>query len=228
MTRAAAQTFPRHISCAASAPKADDTMADTKAAAAAAAAVDPTIATHPDVDNDCKGYGKLILFGEHFVVYNAPALVGAVSSATTCTATLDTTSTTTGLTVQDDRPAIPGYKAEKKDEADVALNLVLRHFDLDPTKMAIHLRFGGTLCAVSGIGASAAQVVAQARALSTALDRPMTEDEINAAGYEGERGYHGTPSGIDNTAATFGGVLRFQRGARWCADIRQEEAASGT
>jgi mevalonate kinase len=39
----------------------------------------------------------------------------------------------------------------------------------------------------------------------------MTLDEINAAGYEGEKGYHGTPSGIDNTAATFGGLLKFQR-----------------
>ncbi|KAI2510632.1 GHMP kinases C terminal [Fragilaria crotonensis] len=39
----------------------------------------------------------------------------------------------------------------------------------------------------------------------------MTEDEINAAGYEGEKGYHGTPSGIDNTASTFGGLLRFMR-----------------
>ncbi len=41
--------------------------------------------------------------------------------------------------------------------------------------------------------------------------KTLTEEEINRAGYEGEKGYHGTPSGIDNTAATYGGVLRFQR-----------------
>jgi mevalonate kinase len=40
--------------------------------------------------------------------------------------------------------------------------------------------------------------------------RPLTQ-QVNAAGFEGEKGYHGTPSGIDNTAATFGGLLRFQR-----------------
>jgi len=50
-----------------------------------------------------------------------------------------------------------------------------------------------------------------ARALKYELPKEMTEDEINAAGYEGEKGYHGTPSGIDNTAATFGGLLKFQR-----------------
>lgn len=64
---------------------------------------------------------------------------------------------------------------------------------------------------MSGIGASAAQVVALARALQYEIPKSMTPDEINAAGYEGEKGYHGTPSGIDNTAATFGGLLRFQR-----------------
>jgi mevalonate kinase len=64
---------------------------------------------------------------------------------------------------------------------------------------------------VSGIGASAAHCVSLARALATALGKPCTEEEINAAGFEGEKGYHGTPSGIDNTAATYGGLLRFQR-----------------
>ena len=162
--------------------------------------------------SDCKGYGKLILFGEHFVVYKAPAIVGAVSAATPCHCELlPDDGTTSGLLVVDHRPAIPGYKVTKQAEANEALNLVLDHFGIDTAKRGVKLTFGGDLCAVSGIGASASQVVSMSRALAKALSREMTEDEINAAGYEGEKGYHGTPSGIDNTAATFGGVLRFQR-----------------
>ena len=155
-----------------------------------------------------KGYGKLILFGEHFVVYKVPALVGAVACYTDCDVEFTDKA---GLEIIDERPAVPNYKVTKKDEADVAIGLVLKHFGIDTEKTGLKLTFGGDLTAVSGIGASAAQVVALARALSLALPKEMTEDEINAAGYEGEKGYHGTPSGIDNTAATFGGVLRFQR-----------------
>jgi mevalonate kinase len=153
-------------------------------------------------------YGKLILFGEHFVVYKVPALVGAVAAYTDCECeNLDTP----GLEVVDNRPAVPGYKVDKKAEADEAIDLVLRHFKIDPKVRGVRLTFGGDLTCASGIGASAAQVVSMARAIDIADSLNLTEDEINAAGYEGERGYHGTPSGIDNTAATFGGVLRFQR-----------------
>ena len=111
----------------------------------------------------------------------------------------------------DDRPAVPGYKVEKKAEGDEAVGIVLSHFGIDPATRGVKVTFGGDLTAVSGIGASAAQVVSLARAIGLALPKALTEDEVNAAGYEGEKGYHGTPSGIDNTAATFGGVLRFQR-----------------
>ena len=155
-----------------------------------------------------QAFGKLILFGEHFVVYKVPALVGAIASYTTCECEW---TGGTGLEVVDDRPATEGYKVEKQAEADQAIGLVLKHFNLDPTVRGMKLTFGGDLCAASGIGASAAQVVSLAKAINCADCLGMSDDAINAAGYEGEKGYHGTPSGIDNTAATFGGVLRFQR-----------------
>jgi mevalonate kinase len=155
-----------------------------------------------------RAFGKLILFGEHLVVYKAPAIVGAVSAYTDCRLEyLDAP----GLEVVDNRPAVPRYKEEKKDEGDAAIGLTLTHLGVDPAVRGVRLTFGGDLCCASGIGASAAQVVSLARAIDVADSRSLTEDEINAAGYEGEKGYHGTPSGIDNTAATFGGLLRFRR-----------------
>lgn len=155
-----------------------------------------------------RAFGKLILFGEHFVVYKVPALVGAVSAYTDCK--LEFTAEP-GLEVIDNRPAVPHYKEKKYDEGVEAIKLTLAHLGIDPEKRGTKLTFGGDLCAVSGIGASAAQVVSLARAVNIADSRSLSEDEINAAGYEGEKGYHGTPSGIDNTASTFGGLLRFQR-----------------
>lgn len=189
--------------------------------------------------NRTHAYGKLILFGEHFVVYKVPALVGAVSSYTDCECEI--TAGGEGVEVIDNRPAVPNYKDKKRAEGNEAIALVLKHLNVDTTTQNVKLTFGGNLCCVSGIGeysikescslivccvaasyltlssyscilgASAAQVVALARALKYEIPLPLTEDEINEAGYEGEKGYHGTPSGIDNTAATFGGLLRFQR-----------------
>lgn len=164
--------------------------------------------TTPFPKDQTRAFGKLILFGEHFVVYKVPALVGAVSAYTDCELQyLDEP----GLEVVDNRPAVPKYKEQKYDEGMEAINLTLNHLGVDVNKRGVKLTFGGDLCCASGIGASAAQVVSLARAVNLAEGRSMTEDEINAAGYEGEKGYHGTPSGIDNTAATFGGLLRFQR-----------------
>lgn len=155
-----------------------------------------------------RAFGKLILFGEHFVVYKVPALVGAVSAYTDCQ--LDYLDEP-GLEVVDNRPAVPLYKEQKYDEGMEAIRLTLNHLGVDTKQRGIKLTFGGDLCCSSGIGASAAQVVSLARAVNIAESRNLSEEEINAAGYEGEKGYHGTPSGIDNTAATFGGLLRFQR-----------------
>ena len=59
------------------------------------------------------GYGKVILFGEHFVVYGLPAIVSAIGSKTTATVKRIKTS---GVHLIDNRPEISGYKIKKQKE----------------------------------------------------------------------------------------------------------------
>ena len=147
--------------------------------------------------------------GEHFVVYNEPALCLAVESYTDCTARLNPDKP--GVRVEDNRPAVPGYKIEKKAEQDESTAILLKHLGVDTSKVGVELTLGGDLTCVSGVGASASSCVAIARAVGEAQGRKMSEEDVNQAAYEGEKGYHGTPSGIDNTAATYGGVIHFER-----------------
>jgi mevalonate kinase len=70
---------------------------------------------------------------------------------------------------------------------------------------------GGNLPGFSGIGASAASSVAIARAIAEEFEMDLSDEKINEAAYEAEKAYAGTPSGIDNTAATFGGLIWFER-----------------
>ncbi len=163
-------------------------------------------------ENKHVGYGKLILFGEHFVVYKLPALVGAVKAFTSAQVELcPADEWSTGLTVVDKRPAIPGYKDKKAGEMLESTRLVFKHLGVDLNKRGAKVTLAGDLAPVSGIGASAANCVSVARALAEQLGQDLNQEEINRAGYEGEKAYHGTPSGIDNTASTYGGVLKFQR-----------------
>jgi mevalonate kinase len=79
---------------------------------------------------------------------------------------------------------------------------------------ALDIWLGGPLPVYSGIGASAASCVAIIRALIDEFGLEAGDDETNAAAYEGEKAYHGpTHAGLDNLAATYGGVLWFLRGA---------------
>ena len=85
-----------------------------------------------------RAFGKLILFGEHLVVYKAPALVGAVSAYTNCK--LEYVDSPVGtVQVIDDRPAVPQYKVKKKDEGDKAIELTLKHLGVDSKSRGMKL-----------------------------------------------------------------------------------------
>jgi mevalonate kinase len=154
------------------------------------------------------GKGKTILFGEHFVVYGLPALAAGISSETVAKVTRKKDP---GWVLKDNRPAVPGYKEEKNEEQNVSIENILGYCNIDTKKMGFHIELGGDLVCASGIGASAASSVAIARALNDECSLGFNDEQINQAAYEGEKGYHGTPSGIDNTASTYGGLVWFER-----------------
>ena len=155
------------------------------------------------------GFGKVILFGEHFVVYGIPSIVSAIDRATTATVEPFEGE---GWSLDDRRDATPGYKEEKLEQQKDSMERILKAAGIDLAKNPIKITLGGDLIAASGIGASAASCTAIARALSDEFNLGFSDERINEIAYEGEKGYHGTPSGIDNTAATYGGLIWFVRG----------------
>jgi mevalonate kinase len=150
------------------------------------------------------GFGKVILFGEHFVVYGLPAIASAIGDTTVAEI-----SPAKKYALIDDRPATEGYKKTKKDEISRSMKLLLEFMKIDVKKNPVEIRLSGNLFCTSGIGASAAMATAIARAFSDFYVLNLDDEHVNRISYEAEKGSAGTPSGIDNTCATYGGLLWF-------------------
>jgi mevalonate kinase len=157
------------------------------------------------------GFGKAILFNEHFVVYGIPSIVSAIGNFTSAKVE---PYDKPGFILSDKRPATPKYKEDKLSQQKESFELMFKKMGLDLTKKGVSIILEGNLYAASGIGASAASCVAVARALAESFELDLSDEQINEIAYEGEKGYHGTPSGVDNTASTYGGLIWFQKGEK--------------
>jgi mevalonate kinase len=153
------------------------------------------------------GFGKTILIGDQFVLRGVPAIVSALPYETEATVEL---SDGEGWTLEDNRRQVPGYKEKKKEQQAESINHILQVMGIDVGKTPIKITYGGSLLAGSGVGASAASCVSLARALNATFELGLSIEEINHVGWEGEFAYHGIPSGIDNTASTYGGLLVYR------------------
>jgi len=122
-----------------------------------------------------------------------------------------------GWVLEDNRREVPGYKAKKQAQQIESIDHILEVMKIDVQKTPIKITYGGSLLAGSGVGSSAASwgssaasCVSLARALNNTFSLGLSIDEINHVGWEGEFAYHGIPSGIDNTASTYGGMLVYR------------------
>ncbi len=158
-------------------------------------------------NNKHLGFGKIILFGEHFVVHGLPAVVTSLDLVTT--AHLEYIGNNE-LIIVDNRPKIPLYQPRKTVEYENMVRAIFGSMGVQHFGWCIKL--GGTLPVTNGgIGASAAAAVAVARAIDRYFSFNLTEHLINQAAFVGEQKIHGTPSGVDNMAAVFGGTFVFTK-----------------
>lgn len=152
--------------------------------------------------------GKTILIGDQFVLNEIPAIVSSIPFETV--AQVEKLDEGEGWILEDNRNEVPGYKEKKKKDQVESINHILEVMKIDAKKTPLKITYGGTLLAGSGVGASAASCVSLARALNDEFNLGLSIEEINHVGWEGEFAYHGTPSGVDNTASTYGGIIFYR------------------
>ncbi|MGH7895644.1 MAG: mevalonate kinase family protein, partial [Candidatus Binatia bacterium] len=141
--------------------------------------------------------GKVILLGEHAVVYGRPALATGIPPAVD--ATLETGA---GPRLVSDEPR-DARGTRLVVEAATAMGL-------DPARAVV--RAQSTLPAGRGLGSSAALCVAVLRAVAAAAERTLSTGEELELGRRLEAIFHGTPSGVDPAASALGSCIRFVRG----------------
>lgn len=155
--------------------------------------------------------GKIILFGEHAVVYGRPALAVPVTQVHADAEVID--SNRPGIWI--DAPDIDLHAELNTLSSDHPIAAVIHNF-LFISRVSPFTNFEAkitsTIPVASGLGSGAAVTVALTRALSSHLDYPMNNEEVSAFTYEIEKLHHGTPSGIDNTVVTYAKPVYFIKG----------------
>ncbi len=156
--------------------------------------------------------GKVILMGEHAVVYETPALAMPVFGVWAEAVVTPAPGQPLLLTAEAvDLVRVPVEDLPPRHPLRLAITLLLEHLGL-PAVAGLHVMLRATIPMAAGLGSSAATTVAVLRGLAQALGRPLPAETLNALAYEVEKVYHGTPSGIDNTVVTYGQPVYFRKG----------------
>jgi len=155
------------------------------------------------------GHGKIILLGEHAVVYGRRALAAPIPLA--IQARIEDTAAGVEL-------IIPRWGVEQrldfhaKHPASFVRSMQLLLDSLDLKGRGMRIEVFPNVPRAMGLGGSAALAVAVIRAMSQHFGLGLSDDRVNELAFACERFAHGTPSGLDNTLATYGRFTLFRNG----------------
>ncbi len=162
--------------------------------------------------------GKIILFGEHAVVYGRPALAVPVNQVQVEVEIR--ASDSAGIWIH--APLIDLHAELSSLPPDHPIGSVILRLlpsSLRPSSSSmgdgregIDISISSTIPVAAGLGSGAAASVALIRALSSFFQKPLTNEQISELAFEIEKLHHGTPSGIDNTVIAYNMPVYFIRG----------------
>ena len=155
--------------------------------------------------------GKIILFGEHAVVYDRPAIAAPVPQVRAKAIVMAEPRSPRGQ-VRILAPDIELETTLARLPAEHPLAVVIQK--AVPAMQISHIpacsiQITSTIPIAGGLGSGAAVSVATLRALSAFVGHPLADEQISELVYQSELIYHGTPSGIDNTVITFARPVYF-------------------
>jgi mevalonate kinase len=155
--------------------------------------------------------GKIILLGEHAVVYGRPAIAVPVGQVT-ATATITPGEPGSGcvLDLQDLGATTRVAEGAAAQPLALVTRLALDALGLSSPDWRITLR--STIPISSGLGSGAAAATAIVRALAAQAGRVLAPEEISALVFESEKLFHGAPSGVDNVVIAYEQPVWFVRG----------------
>lgn len=162
---------------------------------------------------------KIILFGEHFVVYGEPAIVLAIDKRAYASVDIRKDKR---IYVNSVDLGISGF-FEGENFYEECGGQTARG-TIEPLKIAVQkvlerskkgvgvsVKIRSTIPVAAGLGSSAAVAAAVSTAVGRLLNLELSKEEIFHISYEAERFVHGTPSGIDPTISTYGGALLYRK-----------------
>ncbi len=152
------------------------------------------------------GFGKLILFGEHFVVYGLPGIASSIDLYTRCRFFPNEKGVLVNDRLTNKHIAVG---ATKGDILDKTMQIILKETNL--LKKNFRLEIDGDIPIFGGLGSSAALIVSITRELNEQFKLNLNNERINEIAFAAEHVFHSNPSGIDNTVSTFGGMVLFEK-----------------